>query len=142
MKRILFATDFGPTSRAAEETVRVVAAGTGATVVAIHAIEPIDPGNDRDEPFAEFYAQLRARARRELRAVVRRFRQAGVACESRVVVSPRHRAILDTAEREEYDLVAIGSRQPVVGDRLELGTTSHKVFVGARTPLLVVRAIE
>lgn len=138
IRKILLATDLSPASREAVATTRTLARVLGATVVLLHAIEPIDPG-DEVGAFADFYASLSRKAQRRLRELARRLAADGIEAQPRIIVDRRWRAIVDVAEQESIDLIVMGSRAPIEGERVAVGSTSHKVFLAARTPLLVVR---
>jgi nucleotide-binding universal stress UspA family protein len=138
IRNILLPTELGPASREAEDMARDVARAFGASILALHAIEPIDPGGDED-PFADFYRGLRRRSTRRMAELRKRMASSRVPCRTEVVVAERWRAILDVAARESSDLIVMGSRPAVSEGKLDLGTTSHRVFLAAKVPLLVVR---
>lgn len=139
IRKILFPTDFTGASRLAEDVARELAGATGAGVLALHAIEPIDPGGDED-PFATFYQALRSEAESRLAEARRRFEEASVACQALIVLAERWQAILDTADREGVSLIVMGSRPLMQDGRMTVGSTSHKVFLGTDVPLLIVRS--
>lgn len=137
--RILHATDFAATARKAESLALDIARASGGCVVLLHAIEPIDPDGDQ-APFQEFYAGLRVKAGELMGESVQRFLGAGVKCEARIVVARRWKAILEAAEAEDADLVVMGGRTFLDEGHLDVGTTSHKVFLASHRPVLFVRA--
>lgn len=134
--RILFGTDFTADAIDAEREISDLAAAMDASVVVLHAIEPIDPGGEQ-EPFEEFYESLRAAAEEKMAAIERRFEDRGIRCETRVSIGPRWREILEQADESGADLIVLGSRPRT--EPLTPGTTSHKVFWGAQIPVLFVR---
>jgi nucleotide-binding universal stress UspA family protein len=135
--KIVFGTDFTIGSSDAEREVADLAQKMGASVIALHAVEPIDPGGDQ-EPFQEFYRSLRAAAGEKLSAVAKRFRDRGIPCEAKVTVGPRWKEVIDEAMRAGADLIVLGSRPRA--DTPAPGTTSHKVFWASPIPVLFVRA--
>ena len=135
LNRILVPTDFTETSDRALRYALELARPFQASIVLLHAIEPIE-GADEDWT-EELYSSLREQAVRQLDE-----RLEGVdgdRGEHRVVVQPRWRAILDLADSEGCDLIVMGSRSPVEQRELVLGSTSFRTFLASPVPLLVVR---
>jgi nucleotide-binding universal stress UspA family protein len=136
-KRILFGTDFTSDAAQAEKVVADLAASMGASVVVLHAIEPIDPGGDQT-PFEEFYASLRAAAEDKLSSTARRFAERRITCDIRVTIGARWHEVVEQAVRESADLIVLGSRRRA--EPLTVGSTSHKVFWTSTVPVLFVRS--
>lgn len=134
--RILFGTDFTKDAIEAEKEVVDLASAMGASVLALHAIEPIDPGGDQ-APFEEFYSSLRAAAEEKLAAVARRMADRRVTCDVKVTIGARWKEIVEQAEEESADLIVLGSRPR--SEPLSTGSTSHKVFWTCGVPVLFVR---
>ena len=134
-RRLLVATDFSATGRAAEEHALGLAERLGASCLLLHVIEAID-GDDED--ISNFYKSLEERAQTQFEPVLKRFANAGVECQARTAVGQRWQKIVEVAESEGFDLIAVGSRS-LSGDRPSFGTTSHRVFFATHVPLLVVR---
>ena len=134
--RILFGTDFTREAMEAEREVADLAASMGASVIALHAIEPIDPGGDQS-PFREFYESLKAAAEDKLAGIARRMAERKVTCDVKVTIGPRWKEIIEQAGEESADLIVLGSRPR--GEPLAAGSTSHKVFWTAGVPVLFVR---
>ena len=135
-KRILFGTDFTRDVMAAEKEAADLAASMGASVIVLHAIEPIDPGGDQ-APFTEFYESLRRAAEEKLTAVARRFADRKITCDIKITIGPRWKEIVDQAAMESVDLIVVGSRPR--SEPLSAGSTSHKVFWTSGVPVLFVR---
>ncbi len=133
--RILLATDFTETSVGAESWVQDVAERLGSHVILLHAVEPISGGDSATEAFL---AVLSSKAEKQLAEREERLRKQGVSVESRVLVEARWRAIIRTAEVERCDLLVLGADRLIHEGHPMLGTTSHKVFLAARTPVLFV----
>lgn len=134
--RILFGTAFTKESLEAEREVADLASSLGASVVALHAIEPIDPTGDQ-VPYEEFYASLKAAAEDKLSGVARRMSDRKITCDTKVTIGPRWKEIVDQALEESADLIVLGSRPR--DEPLSTGSTSHKVFWTAEIPVLFVR---
>ena len=134
--RILFGTDFTRDAIEAEKELADLAASIGASVIALHAIEPIDPGGDQT-PFEEFYASLKAAAQDKLTAVARRLADRRITCDIKVTIGPRWKEIVEQAMAESADLIVLGSRPR--GEPLSAGSTGHKVFLTSEVPVMFVR---
>jgi nucleotide-binding universal stress UspA family protein len=135
IKTILFASDFTSITDHAETYALDIARAMSAKVTLIHSIEPVDGANDDVKGFLE---GRRADAIHKGEVVAKRFRDAGIDCEVRVDIGKRWKVIVDTATNERYDLVILGSHKVLDGDKVYLGTTTHKVFFATDVPLLVV----
>ncbi len=142
VRHLLVATDFGETSRAAEDLALCLAKAHGATCLLLHVIEEIDgSAEDDDEKVQAFYAPLQERAQRLLALRATRFADAGVACTVETLIGRRWRAIVRRADEAGVDLIVVGSRRPVAEDGAPvLGTTSQQVFFAATRPLLIARS--
>jgi nucleotide-binding universal stress UspA family protein len=135
IKTILFASDFTAITDNAEKYALDIAKAMGAKLTLIHSVEPVDGANDDVKGFLE---GRKADAHRKGEAVAERFRKEGVDCEIRVEIGKRWKVIVDTATNDQYDLVILGSHKVRDGDKVYLGTTTHKVFFATDVPLLVV----
>lgn len=136
-KRILLGTDFTPASRHAEEQVRQLARTLRASVVVLHAIEPIDPG-DEDNPFADFYEQLRLTAEAKMTELSARFAEAEIPCTTHVTLGHRWSELIELADAQGADLIVLGGHP--AGSPRNLGSTGIKVFLGSHLPVLVLRS--
>lgn len=139
LKRILLATDFNARSDAAETFAVELAAKFNAALFLVSVIEPI-MGLEKDdvdaEEFAQFYRKLMGRAETELERRLERWASHRLVVRHHVAVGPRWKVILEQATEHDVNLLVLGRRPYDVST--PLGTTSHKVFVGARCPVLLV----
>lgn len=135
LKKILFATDFSQLTDHAESYTRAIASAMGATVTLLHSVEPIEDAQD-DAGVARFLDAKRDTALRKATGVIERFKADGIECEVRVLVGKRWKVIIE--QSEEFDLVILGSHKVEDGDKVYMGTTTHKVFFAINKPLLVV----
>ncbi len=135
IKTILFASDFTSITERAEEYVRDIAKSMSAKVTLIHAIEPIDGANDDVKGFLE---GRKANAAEKAKTLAERLEKEGIECEILVELGKRWKVIVDTATERNFDLVVLGSHKVRDGDKVYLGTTTHKVFFAVDVPLLVV----
>ncbi|ACY15846.1 universal stress protein [Haliangium ochraceum] len=137
IKTILFASDFSNLTDRAQSYALDLARATGAKVTLIHSVEPIEGAGD-DEYVAKLLEGRVQDARSKSQSVVAAFEEAEIACDVRVEVGKRWKAIVDAASSGDYDLVVLGSHKINDGDKVYLGTTTHKVFFATEVPLLVV----
>lgn len=138
IQRILFGTDFGPHTRKAEAMVLELARALGARVFALHAIEPLATVGD-EAPDREFYAGLEQRARGHMDGLVARFAAQGVDTEATVLIGPRWREVVEKARAVDASLIVVGGRPIDDPPGVAAGSTSHRVFLAASQPVLVVR---
>lgn len=140
IRRILLGTDFKPESQTAELWARDLAEKYGATVVLLHAIEPLATVGG-EEPDREFYETLERAAQSKLREMSDRFTSSEVDVKAVVTIGRRWREVVRIAELEKADLIVVGARSRVGpnGQPL-LGTTSHNVYLASPVPVLVVRS--
>lgn len=137
---ILLATDFGERTRQAEAYALALAERCDATLVVIHAIEPIMGVDDHvadEEDFDEFYDRLLVRADQEIDARSNAWGERNLTVKHHVQIGHRWQVILEQAEAHDAALVVLGRRSYV--DRpVPLGTTSQKVFFGSTRPVLFI----
>ena len=142
IKRILFASDFSRISRRAEEYTVSIASATGASVTILHAIEPIEGAEDEDASFRGFFDGLRKKAELNGDKVAARLRDAGVHCDIHVETGKRWQVIVEQARTHQFDMLVLGHHAIQDGNKVYIGTTTHKVFFSVDVPLLVVPAVD
>jgi nucleotide-binding universal stress UspA family protein len=135
VKCIVVATDGSPQAAQAVRWAADLAAQTGATVVAIHAIGLLVPTPAGPLPSGPLHDQilelLEGAWTDDLRA-------AGVPVRCRLEEGGAVTAILRVAEDEEADLVVVGSRGAGGFSELHLGSTSHQIALYADRPVTIV----
>jgi nucleotide-binding universal stress UspA family protein len=140
---ILLATDYSHRSAPAEELAVDLAVKYEAVLHVVSAIEPIVGVSPDDEELAEFeafYAKLRQRAESELERRISDWTAKKVVVRQHIEIGPRWKVILDKAANERVDLLVLGRRP--FDSSASLGSTSHRVFVGAQRPVLLVPGEE
>jgi nucleotide-binding universal stress UspA family protein len=143
IKRILFATDFSECSNAALNVASHLAKETGARLFIVHvngiidvsgpAIPPVEPSYYYDAPWGHERHEIRER----LNAIVPTV--ADVAYEHRYMTGLPAAHILSFAERENMDLIVIGSHGRTGFSRLLMGSVAEGVLRKAKCPVLVVK---
>lgn len=141
LSKILLATDFGQGSDGAVEHCLALAEKFSASVIIHHAIETLEVDEDEDETLTAFYESLRLSAEQKLHVMVDQFRTKGVTATALVTLGRRWNEIVSAADREGAELIILGSQEPAATPPGLVGTTSHKVFLTAHVPILVVRPI-
>lgn len=134
---ILLATDFSPYSERAEAMTVKLAGALGASVTAIHVIEPI--AGLEDGELSDFYSDLARRSRSKMDALVERLEAEGVVIEGVVTTGKRWHRIVEYADGHHVGLVVVGSHGVYEHGKPYIGTTSHRVVLGTNVPVMVVR---
>ncbi len=136
-RKILVPVDLTDKNVAALAQAEEVARRDGASIVVLHVVETLD------EPFEEleeFYHQLEATAREEVRRLVAPLAQAGVALEQIICYGRRVPMIVRYARECQADLIIITSHQidPAEPGRSWM-TISHQIAILAPCPVLLLR---
>lgn len=139
-KRILVTTDGSETAGNASQHAAALAKLTGATdVLVLHVCTGCTADLDPDEKNRELAERIVSEAG-EL------FTRAGVPVRTMVEneYPPESigKAIIDTAESEDIELIVMGSRGLTEFKGMMLGSVSNKVVHGAACPVLIVKADE
>jgi nucleotide-binding universal stress UspA family protein len=138
--KVLFATDLTGISASATDYAVELAAKFGSHVTVVHAIEPLRSlSDDTEEEYAALYAKLRAGAAERGRHVLERFSARGVEATLSTPLGKRWEVVVQEAERLGSELIILGSQSIREGEKVYVGSTSHKVFLMAPCPVLVVK---
>ena len=143
-QRILFPTDGSDGADYALDHAIDLAAKYDAKLHVVHVVADVwypsgDPeGIDFDTSAVEKH--LRERGDRLVREVAERAAEGGVDCETEVQVGRTpHRAIVDTTEEEDIDLVVMATHGRRGLDRLLMGSVAEKVLRLSEVPVLAVK---
>jgi nucleotide-binding universal stress UspA family protein len=109
----------------------------GATVVAVHAFEPLAHLGDQDPPYDFAVVEERVRGQFET-AWIAPLTEAGVHTETRLMHGSPDGCLLDAAEDVGADLIVVGARGLGMFRGLALGSTSNKVMHMSKLPVVVV----
>jgi nucleotide-binding universal stress UspA family protein len=139
-RHILVPIDLSDRNDRAVRTAFEIAESTTARVTLLHVTQRVS-GIAAVE-LKSFYEQLKAKAQARLSAVIRRHAQPGTDVRGVVVLGDPARDIVRWAERNRADIIVIGSHsvEPGRGPQLGWGTTSYKVALLCRCPVLLVKA--
>jgi nucleotide-binding universal stress UspA family protein len=141
VRRILLATDLGPTSDLATDWAFEMARSNDATLLVVSVIDP----RELPPPGGHLPARVdQVRDRREAAALVlvERGRRVGVPVTFLVWTGDPAESIVAAAEAEDVDLVLVGAHGRGVLGRLVMGSVSEHVARRAPCPVLIVRATQ
>ncbi len=140
IRQILFATDFSRYSDRARDYAVTLARKHRAHVYVLHAIEVLYYMNEKDPELREWFKTLERAMERKMADEVAFFQSHGVAATGEVIIGTPWKVILRFAEEVGVDLIVIGSHGIGTEEgRILLGTTSHKVALASKIPVLIVR---
>ena len=136
-RHILVPLDLSSRNDAALDTALRLAEQNGARVSLLHVIQRIE-----HVPAAElraFYRQIEATARKKLKAAARRFVAKKIDVRPVVAVGTPARGIVEHAAVNDVDLIVLASHRIDPSRPQGWGTTSYKVGVLCRCPVLLVK---
>jgi nucleotide-binding universal stress UspA family protein len=136
-KKILLATDGSDHSiRAAEQAAHVAKCSSGSLV---HVVYVVDQDASKTEVLHNWNADLNDKRREKIRPVEKKFKDAEVPCEVKILHGDPGPSIVEYCNQNGFDLMVIGSRGLNVLQELVLGSVSHKVAKRANCPVLIVK---
>lgn len=140
-RNIVIATD------GSENTLRAISYGielaklSGATVHALYVIDmtsfssiPMDAG------WEEMYNILREEGEKAISVVKERGKVSGVEVREMILEGHPSNEIIDFAEKNNVDLIVVGTLGKTGLDRFLMGSVADKVVRGSKVPVLVVRS--
>jgi nucleotide-binding universal stress UspA family protein len=142
-RKILCPTDFSEGSRTAISQATEMAKQFRAAIYLLHAISmqapplPTDPGYSFD--MLETSKILDEQARKNLQEAAEQLKNAGLTTRPIVVIGDAATAIVETAEREQVDLIVIATYGKTGWRRLAFGSVTEKVVRLATCPVLTIR---
>ncbi len=138
-KHVLLPSDLGVRNERALAIALEMAAQSHARVTLLHVIQRIE--NIPQSEMRAFYQRLEERAGRRLAQAAREFSRRDVEAQPVVLLGTPAREIVRYAETRKVDLIVLNSH--AVGDLTRpgrgLGTTSYKVAILCRCPVLLVK---
>ncbi len=122
-----------------------VAAGmareSGATVVLAHVVATPWAGDDVSEARAVYggmFEDLESAGRKFLDRLAENDTFAGLEVEKRLLYGDPARALMESTDRENIDLIVMGSRGRGSWGRMLLGSVSQRVIHDAKVPVVIV----
>src|SRR5699024_8089481 len=137
-KHILVAADGSEHSqRAAKNAVQIAQCIPDANIEIVYGFDPIKAKSDALNHWDVDYDGVQGKSR--IKSAEEIISRSGDSYETTVLNGePRH-MLVDYANRNEVDLVVIGSRGLNVLQEMVLGSVSHKVAKRANCPVLIVK---
>ena len=140
IRRVLLATDLGPTSALATEWAFDLARRNDATLLIVSVIDPRELTLP-DGGFRARVDQVRERREATVQHLVERGRRAGVPVSFLVWTGDPGESIVAAAESEDADIILVGAHTRGALGRLLVGSVSEHVARHATCPVLIVRAL-
>lgn len=143
-RRILFATDFSPASRAAFRTAVELARRERGHLVIAHVLPAVAPIGVESYVSARMYEDMEASVRRwaekRLDTLVADAIGSRVTARSLLLAGPAvHEAIARAAAKERSDVVVIGTHGRTGLERVLVGSVAARIIGTAPCPVLTVR---
>lgn len=140
VKTILFPTDFSESSEGALRFASSLAAESGATLFIVHVAEDSSAYVSGYAGFA-YVPELAEKVAEENRALLDQVKPTvpHVEFQHRYLNGSAAREILAFADRENVDLIVLGSHGRTGVSRLLMGSIAESVVRGAKCPVLTVK---
>ena len=136
-EKILFPTDLSPASEQALSWATSLARDTGATILIVHVEEP-PMAYGGGEMYIGFDEEgTRSELRKELVQIVPA--DHNVSFEHMLLVGEPAHAIVEAAEKENVDLIVMGTHGRTGLTRLLMGSVAEAVVRRAKCPVLTVK---
>jgi nucleotide-binding universal stress UspA family protein len=141
-RKILIATDGSESARFAATAGVELARLIGAKIQAIYVIDIFAYSSmPQDLKWEEaMYAQSRELGREAVSDVEKEAKDASVEVEALILEGHPAEEILDFAEKQDIDMIVVGSLGKTDIERFLIGSVSEKVARNAKVPVLVVHA--
>lgn len=144
LHRILVPLDGSALAEQALPTAGALAKATGAELLLLQVIQPLDDRNQeilfKDDVEAQSaFAEWRANAAAYLHEKAQPFQAVGVPCLYKVELADVAPTIIDTAETERIDLLVMSTHGRSGLRRWVYGSVANKVLRGVTCPLLLLR---
>ena len=144
IRSILLPTDFSECGNFARSYAASLARTFGASIIAVHVIEPMVPtvgysGITEPLPIADIADQLETSAERELPRIAECEECAGLEIEEVIVHGDAAAEIVRVAKEKNVDLIVLSSHGRTGLGRILFGSTAEAVVRHASCPVLVVK---
>lgn len=141
-QQLLVPVDFSETSQKALDFAIELGQALQARLLLLHVIEaPVLGGGPGEMGMATAYAevieQIEADASRNLEDALQRARKAGLECTGELMHGAPFQQIIDVADRQQVDLIVMGTRGHTGLKHLILGSVAEKAVRLAACPVLV-----
>lgn len=137
-KKILLAADGSENSiRAAENAIKISTCSTNSIIEIVYVV---DPETVKSEILSNWSSvKLGDIRRKQVSEIERMVNESGVSYEIKILQGEPGPVIVDYANKNNFDIVIIGSRGLSGLQEFVLGSVSHKVAQRAKCPVLIVK---
>ena len=142
IQKILCPIDFSAPSRNALRYAHEFAKAMNAKITVMHVIQPQPIAADINVPYVPLEAEIEQSAKEDLARIVKEETQAGVVVEPVIAFGLPSECIIAQAQKEEVDVIILGTHGRTGISRLLMGSTTENVIRHATCPVLVVKASE
>lgn len=143
IRRILHPSDFSSASGGAFARALELAKSNRAELLVAHVLASPAPilgdGYVSPRAYQEIEKSIEAQGRKQLDALLRKARKAGVRARGLLLEGVAHDRIVRAAKAKRADLVVMGTHGRGGFARLLLGSVAERVIATARCPVLTVR---
>ena len=137
-KKILLAADGSEHSKRATE--KAIEISTCSTNSIIEIIYVVDPEKVKSEVLSNWNSvEIGDIRRKQVREIERMANEAGISYEIKILHGEPGPVIVDYANKNNFDIIVIGSRGLNGLQEFVLGSVSHKVVKRAKCPVLIVK---
>ncbi len=137
--RILFATDFSRWASEAERYACSLASSWNASLTVMSVLE-FPPGMNPEYPVNQLYlSELMKQTTADLVDFKTRAAERGLAVETRVTTGIPSEEVVRAAQRDDVDLIVVGTRGKSGLEHVVLGSTAERIIRMAPSPVLAVR---
>lgn len=133
-RKILFATDLSPSSRAGLKWASELARTMKAEILVVHVEDQLTPGKD---VVYEVYRRDLATAQARMRAM--EVADPNIPCRQKLLTGDPVKEILWLASHENVDLIVMGTHDRTYLSRFFSGSVAEKVLRSAQCPVFVFR---
>jgi nucleotide-binding universal stress UspA family protein len=142
-RRILFATDFSPASRAAFRVAVQLARRERGRLVIVHVLPSVVSLGVETYVSARMYEEMETSARRwaqkRLDSLVEQARRSRVAARTVLLAGAADEEVSRAAAKERADLIVIGTHGRTGLERVFMGSVAARIIGTAPCPVLTVR---
>ena len=143
IRRVLLATDFSKTSRAAFATAVTIARSNRATLTILYVVVPIVPLLSQrfieSATWDRIDTHARRRGQQQLSKVAEKATKSGIRVATLLLQGDPARQIVRTARSKRVDLVVVGTHGRRAFSRFLLGSVAQRVVMSAPCPVVTVR---
>jgi universal stress protein A len=140
-EKIMVPVDFAPHSVQALQRACDVAVHYSGAITLVHVHEPMDYALPEGYVLytAEQLSRMNAELESQLHAAEREVQSMGIRVESRLLHGPAALEIVDFAERENIDLIVMGTHGRTGLRHVLMGSVAERVLRNAPCPVLTVK---